>query len=95
MVIPMDMKNRTLTLRRRGVLTLPAELRKKYRLEEGEPLTLIDLGGVFILAPKVPLVPKLVGELERLREGARLKVEDLLEGLDEQRRRLYQERYGR
>lgn len=86
--------NKTLTLRRRGVLTLPAELRRRYRLEEGDPLTLIDLGGIFILSPKVPLVPKLVGELERLREEAGLGVEDLLEGLDEHRRRLYRERYG-
>lgn len=88
------MNPKTLTLRRRGTLTLPAELRRKYRLEEGEPLTLLDLGGVFLLAPKVPLVPKLVGEFERLRREAGLSVEDLWEGLDEQRQRLYRERYG-
>ncbi len=89
------MNVKTLTLRNRGTLTLPAQLRKKYRLEEGEPLALLDLEGVFILAPKVPLVPKLVGEIERIRQQAGIPVEDLLEGLDEQRRRLYQERYGR
>ncbi len=89
------MNTKTLTLRNRGTLTLPVELRKKYRLEEGEPLTLLDLEGIFILAPKVPLVPKLVGEIQRLRQAAGLSVEDLLEGLDEQRRRLYRERYGR
>jgi len=89
------MTSKTLTLRKRGTLTLPADLREKYRLEEGEPLTFFDLGGVFVLAPKVPLVPKLVGEFERLREEAGLSVEDLLEGLDEQRRKLYKERYGR
>lgn len=88
------MNSRTITLRQRGTITLPAELRQKYRLEEGEPLTLVDLDGVFILAPKAPLIPKLVAEIERLREEADLSVEDLLEGLDEQRRRLYEERYG-
>lgn len=87
------MRPRTLTLRRRGTITLPVDLRKKYRLEEGEPLTLLDLEGIFILAPKTPLVPKLVGEIERLREAAGLTVEDLLEGLDDERRRLYEERY--
>ncbi|MCS6936503.1 MAG: hypothetical protein NZ610_00210 [Candidatus Bipolaricaulota bacterium] len=75
-------------------MTLPAELRKKYGLEEGESLLLLDLDGVFVLSPKEALVPKLVGELERLREETGLRVEDLLEGLDEQRRQLYQERYG-
>jgi len=69
--------------------------RKKYRLEEGEPLTLLDLGGIFVLSSKVSLVPKLVGELERIREEAGLGVEDLLEGLDGKRRELYRERYGR
>lgn len=88
------MNPKVIMLRRRGTLTLPAELREKYRMEEGDPLTLLDLGGVFVLAPKAPLVPKLVGELERLRQEAGLGVEDLLEGLDEQREKLYQERYG-
>lgn len=90
----MDSNSKTVTLRRRGILTLPADLRKRYRLEEGEPLTLLDLGGVFVIAPKVSVVPKLVGELERLREEAGIRVEDLLEGLDKQRRKLYEEHYG-
>ncbi len=89
------MNAKTLTLRSRGSLTLPADLRKKYRLEEGEPLTIVDLEGVFVIAPKVPLVPKLVSELEKLREAAGLRVDDLLNGLDEQRRKLYTERYDR
>jgi len=90
----MEKKPQTLLLRRRGALTLPAELRRKYCLEEGEPLALLDLDGIFILAPKTPLVPKLAGELERLREEAGLPLEELLEGLDKQRKRLYRERYG-
>lgn len=94
LVIWMDLNSKTIALRSRGSLTLPADLRKKYCLEEGEPLTLVDLGGVFVISPKVPLVPKLVSEFERLRKDARLQVEDLLEGLDEQRRQLYRERYG-
>jgi bifunctional DNA-binding transcriptional regulator/antitoxin component of YhaV-PrlF toxin-antitoxin module len=93
-VIEMNSKSKTITLRRRGTLTLPADLRKKYRLEEGEPLTLLDLGGIFVIAPKVSMVPKLVEELTELREEAGLQVEDLLEGLDEERRKLYKERYG-
>lgn len=93
-VIEMDSQSKTITLRRRGTLTLPADLRKKYRLEEGEPLTLLDLGGVFVIAPKVSMVSKLVDELERLREEADIRVEDLLEGLDEKRSELYKEHYG-
>jgi len=56
------------------------------------PLTLIDLDGAFFVTPKLSLVPKLAAEIERLRQEAGLSVEDLLEGLDEQRRRYYREK---
>lgn len=84
----------TLQLRQRGTLTLPAKLRAKYNLEEGDVLTLVELDGVFFLAPRVSVVPKLAAEIERLRKEAGLSVEDLLEGLDEERRRYYEEHYG-
>jgi len=47
--------------------------------------------GAFFLSPKVSVVPKLAAEIERLREVG-LSVEDLLDGLDEQRRCYYEER---
>lgn len=84
----------TVQIRQRGTLTLPAKLRARYNLDEGDVLTLVDLGDAFFLSPKVSVVPKLAAEIERLREEAGLSVEDLLEGLDEQRRRYYEEEYG-
>lgn len=84
----------TLQVRQRGTLTLPAKLRAKYKIEEGDVFTLIDLDGVLILSPRVSIVPKLVGEIERLREASGLTIEDLVEGLDEQRQRIHRERTG-
>ena len=89
------MEASTIQIRQRGVITLPAKLRQRYNLEPGDTLTFIDLDGTFFLVPKVSLVPKLAAEIERLRQEAGLSVEDLLEGLDEQRRRYYREKYGR
>ena len=38
---------------RRGIITLPKELREHNRIEEGDILTLIDLGdGVVVMSPK-------------------------------------------
>jgi bifunctional DNA-binding transcriptional regulator/antitoxin component of YhaV-PrlF toxin-antitoxin module len=88
------MEASTIQIRQRGVITLPAKLRQRYNLEPGDVLTFIDLDGAFFLVPKVSLVPKLAAEIERLRQEAGLSVEELLEGLDEQRRRYYRERYG-
>lgn len=83
----------TLQMRAKGTLVIPSELRQKYALAEGDIFTLIDLGdGAFFLVPRVSLVPKLVAEMEAIRLEAGLTVEDLLEGLTEQRQQLYQER---
>ncbi len=85
----------TMQLRAKGSLTIPADLRQKYALNEGDVLTLVDLGdGSFFLTPRVSMIPKLVAEMEALREEAGISLEELLEGLPEQRRKLYQERYA-
>jgi bifunctional DNA-binding transcriptional regulator/antitoxin component of YhaV-PrlF toxin-antitoxin module len=73
-------------LRQRGVLTLPSDIRAKYRLEEGDPLTVVDLDGVLVLSPRASVVPKLAAEIERLREDAGLSLDDLLAGLPRQRK---------
>ncbi|NOY98322.1 MAG: AbrB/MazE/SpoVT family DNA-binding domain-containing protein [Chloroflexi bacterium] len=59
----------TLQIRKKGTITLPADLRRKYHLDEGEVLTLIDLdNGVFLLSPRRSRVDqiadKIAGELE-------------------------------
>jgi bifunctional DNA-binding transcriptional regulator/antitoxin component of YhaV-PrlF toxin-antitoxin module len=80
------MRTSTIQLRQRGVLTLPRSLRDKYRLAEGDPLTLVDLEGVLLLSPKAPLVPKLTAEMERLRREAGVSVRELMDGLPRQRK---------
>lgn len=72
------MRSTTVQIRQRGTLTLPAKLRVKYRLDEGDSVTVLDLEGSILLSPKVPVVPKLAAEIERLRKAAGLEVEDLL-----------------
>ena len=71
------MRSATVQVRQRGTLTLPAKLRAKYHLDDGDSLTLVDLDGSILLAPKSPVVPKLAAEIERLRREAGLQVEDL------------------
>jgi AbrB family looped-hinge helix DNA binding protein len=35
----------------RGRIVIPAELRKKYRLHPGAPVSIVDYGGVLALVP--------------------------------------------
>ena len=65
-------------IRGRGTLTLPARMRDRYGLHDGDPITVVDLDGVLVLSPKVGLVPKLAAEIERLRTRAGVSLEDLL-----------------
>jgi bifunctional DNA-binding transcriptional regulator/antitoxin component of YhaV-PrlF toxin-antitoxin module len=86
----MDM---TVQVRDRGVITLPAELRQKYQIENGEIYRLVDLDGVFVLVPMVPMVPELAREIEKIRLEAGLSIEELLEDLRKQRQKYNQEEY--
>jgi hypothetical protein len=61
----------------RGTVTLPATLRAKYRLDEGTPLTLVDLDGAVLLSPGFMVVPQLAAEMERLRRARKLFLKDL------------------
>jgi bifunctional DNA-binding transcriptional regulator/antitoxin component of YhaV-PrlF toxin-antitoxin module len=67
----------TIQVRGRGTLTLPASLREKYRLSEGDPLTVVDLDGAVLLSPRVLVVPRLAAEMERLRRARKLSLKDL------------------
>ena len=84
----------TVQMRDRGVLTLPAELRKKYSIRQGDTFRLVDLDGVFVFTPMVPMVPELAREIERARIEAGVSVDELLQGLREQREQYYAENYA-
>jgi len=81
----------TVQVRKRGVVTLPAELRQKYGIEEGDSYRVLDLDGLFVLTPMVPMVPELAREIERARLEAGLSIEDLLENLRQQREQYHRE----
>jgi len=84
----------TIHVRKRGTLTLPAELRERYQIKSGDTFRLIDLDGIFVLTPMVPMVPELAREIERARLEAGLSTEEMLMTLREQRKRYVAEKYG-
>ncbi len=85
----------TIQVRERGVVTLPAELRDKYNIENGNIFRLVDLDGIFVFVPMVPMVSELAREIERVRLESGLSIEDLLQDLRKQRERYNQEKYGK
>lgn len=86
----------TVQMRGKGTITFPASLRKKYKLEEGEVLTIIDLGeGTFLLKPMVSQVNKLSNQIARRIKEENVSLDDLLQALDEERKTFYQEQYAK
>jgi AbrB family looped-hinge helix DNA binding protein len=51
---------------RRGVVTLPKELRERNNISEGDMLTLVDLGdGVVVMSPRRSRVDEIANKLAR------------------------------
>jgi bifunctional DNA-binding transcriptional regulator/antitoxin component of YhaV-PrlF toxin-antitoxin module len=85
----------TIQIRGKGTVTLPIDLRRKYGLDEGDIITLIDLGdGSFILTPIVTKVDRLGDRVAQAMAEEGVSLDEILSTLDEERERYYQERYA-
>lgn len=84
----------TIKIRKRGVVTIPSEIREKYDIQEGDTYQIVDIDGIFVLTPMLLIVPELAREIERYRREAGASMEDLMQGLREERERYHEEKYG-
>jgi AbrB family looped-hinge helix DNA binding protein len=89
------MATMTVQIRRKGVITLPVELRRRYGLEEGDVFTLVDLGdGSFLLTPQVSQVARLGDHVARVMAEEGVGLEEMLKVLDEERELYYRDHYA-
>ena len=71
---------------RRGIITLPKELRDHNNIEEGDALTLIDLGdGVVVISPKRSRVDEIADKLAKEWQDSGESLESMLSTLREVR----------
>ncbi len=85
----------TVQMRGKGTITFPAKLRSKYKLQEGEVFTIIDLGGgSFLLTPKMLEVDVLSRRISQSLKEEDFDIEEWLPILKEERKKLFQEKYG-
>jgi AbrB family looped-hinge helix DNA binding protein len=78
-----------LQVAQRGLITLPKALRQAYGIRPGDELTLLDLGGVFLLTPKPSQVDALADRIAAELRSKGETLESMLQALHEER-----ERYG-
>lgn len=73
-------------VRRRGTITLPKELRDRNNIEEGNVLSLIDMGnGVLVLSPQRSRVDEIANKLAREWRKSGESLESMLDTLREVR----------
>ena len=71
---------------RRGIITLPKELREHNKIEEGDMLTLIDLGdGVVVMSPQRSRVDEIANKLAKEWQDSGESLETMLNTLREVR----------
>jgi bifunctional DNA-binding transcriptional regulator/antitoxin component of YhaV-PrlF toxin-antitoxin module len=90
------MTNNTIQVRKKGSITLPMDLRTKYGVDEGDVFTLIDMGdGSFLLTPRISQVNRLGDRVAEILRAEDVSLDELLNTLDDERERYYQERYAK
>ena len=74
-------------LAQRGVIVLPKSLREYYGLRAGDQLTLLDLGGVFVLSPRRSELDTLADRITQELTDQGESLESMLNALREERER--------
>jgi bifunctional DNA-binding transcriptional regulator/antitoxin component of YhaV-PrlF toxin-antitoxin module len=79
------MNTMTVQVAKRGLLTLPKALRDAYDIAPGDALTLLDLGGVFVLSPRLSEIDALADTIANDLQARGETLETMLQALREER----------
>lgn len=80
--------------RERGQITLPQPVRDSLAVDTGDMLNLMQIDDILLLSPRQTLIPKLSQEFTSLLQEEGVTLAELLQGLEEERKLIWQERYA-
>lgn len=81
-------------VRQRGQFTIPVEMRRQMGIEEGDVLSLIQLGNTLVATRKKLVAPEVAKAIEGLMREEGLTLGDLLDGWEKQREAYVRDEYG-
>ncbi|MEA5599489.1 hypothetical protein [Rivularia sp. UHCC 0363] len=87
--INLETKTFPVRLEKEGVISIPQAMQDNLSLSEGDMLTLVQIGDLVLLTLKKLQVPQLADQIAALRLDAGLSIEDLLEGLEQEREAIW------
>jgi len=89
-----EAKTAVAEIKARGQLTIPKKIREKSHMEEGDVVSILPVGDSLIITPKRLELDEARRQLKRLLKTSNLTIEELVEGLKEERENLFKETYG-
>jgi AbrB family looped-hinge helix DNA binding protein len=81
-------------IKARGQLTIPKKVREEGSLYEGETVTIIPVGDSILVTPKRLELDEARREFRKIMKASGATLEDLLSGLEGERRAVHTETYG-
>jgi len=81
-------------IRGRGQLTIPKKVREKGVLYDGEAVSIIPIGDSVLVTPRKLGLDEARLQLGRIMKASGVTLEELTEGLEDERRALFEETYG-
>jgi AbrB family looped-hinge helix DNA binding protein len=81
-------------IKARGQLTIPKKIRETSHMEEGNVVSILPVGDSLIITPKRLELDEARRQLKKLLKASSLTIEELIEGLKEERGNLFKETYG-
>jgi len=90
-----DLKPIIAEIKARGQLTIPKKIREMGQLDKGQVVSLIPVGDSVIITPRQLPLNEARREIKKILRQTGLSVQDVLEGISEERGALYEETYGK
>lgn len=81
-------------IQRKGQLTIPVELRRKYGLEEGSVVDVIDEGDGIKIAPREVMALDALERIGKALKERGISLEEMIEGGRKVREEIYKEKYS-
>jgi AbrB family looped-hinge helix DNA binding protein len=85
----------TTSIKSRGQLTIPKQVRNAGTLDEGQIVSIIPVGDSIIVTPKRLVLNDARREIKKILKASGHSLEEILEGLKSEREILYRDTYGK
>jgi AbrB family looped-hinge helix DNA binding protein len=83
------------SIKARGQVTIPKQVRGMSHLEEGQTVSVIPIGDSILITPRRLELDEARRQMRRILKESGLSMEEILAGIDEERATLYKKTYDK